>query len=202
VSGVPILVEGAGLSVLVVGGGPVAARKAGAFARAGAAVRVIARASSPQMRALADAGSVALDERDYASTDVGDAVLVVAATEDRTVNARVAEDARAAGRLVNVADAPATGSFATMATHHAGHLAIGVSAGGVPGAAARIRDAIAVRFDDRYARALAGLAALRRALLDRGEGDAWRALSDAAFDDAFCDAVEQGTIDARVGAWR
>jgi siroheme synthase-like protein len=202
VSGLPILVEVAGLTVLVVGGGAVATRKARAFARAGATVRVIARAASPDMRALADAGSVVLDERDYAPADVGDAVLVVAATEERAVNARVAEDARAAGRLVNVADAPATGSFATMATHHAGHLAIGVSAGGVPGAAARIRDAIAVRFDDRYARTLERLAALRRALLDRGEGEAWRALSDEAFDDAFCDAVEQGTIDARVGTWR
>ncbi|HTK47472.1 MAG TPA: NAD(P)-dependent oxidoreductase [Gemmatimonadaceae bacterium] len=198
----PILVEGSGLPVLVVGGGPVAVRKAAAFARAGASVRVIARAASPQMRALAEASSVALDEREYASSDVGDAVLVVAATADRTVNARVADDARAAGRLVNVADAPATGSFATMATHHAGHLAIGVSAGGVPGAAARIRDAIANRFDDRYARALERIATLRRTLLDRGDGDVWRAVADAALDDAFCDAVEQGTIDARVSAWR
>jgi siroheme synthase (precorrin-2 oxidase/ferrochelatase) len=63
VSGVPILVEGSGLPVLVVGGGPVAVRKAAAFARAGASVRVIARAASPQMRALAEASSVALDER-------------------------------------------------------------------------------------------------------------------------------------------
>jgi hypothetical protein len=30
----------------------------------------------------------------------------------------------------------------------------------------------------------------------------WRARSNEAFDDAFCEAVEQGTIDAKVGTWR
>ena len=201
-SGVPILVEAAALPVLVVGGGPVAARKAGIFAGAGAAVRVVAVEASPALRALAAAGAVALDERAYASEDVGDAVLVVAATSDRAVNARVASDARAAGRLVNVVDAPDTGTFATMATHRAGGLAVGVTAGGVPGAAARIRDAIARRYDDRYASALERLAAMRRAMLERGEDAAWRALAADAIDADFCDVVEQGTLNARLDPWR
>ena len=72
----------------------------------------------------------------------------------------------------------------------------------MPGAAARIRDAIGVRFDSRYARALAELSALRRALLDRGEGDAWRARSAELFDAGFCDRVESGAVTERVDAWR
>jgi siroheme synthase (precorrin-2 oxidase/ferrochelatase) len=47
VSGFPLLVEGAALPVLVVGGGPVAVRKANALAASGAKVRVVARAATP-----------------------------------------------------------------------------------------------------------------------------------------------------------
>jgi len=202
VSGFPLLVEGAALPVLVVGGGPVAVRKANTLAASGAKVRVVARAATPEMRALADAGRVALAERSYESQDIGDAVLVVAATNDRATNAAVADDARRLHRLVNVADAPETGTFANMATHRAGPLVVGVSAGGVPGAAARIRDAIAARFDSRYAAALELLGALRRSHLARGDGGTWRALSSSAMDERFCDSVEQGTLDDRVSTWR
>jgi siroheme synthase-like protein len=202
VSGVPLLVEASALSVLVVGGGPVAVRKASTLAASGARLRVVALSASAEMRAMAEAGLVALDERAYEATDIGDAVLVVAATNDRATNASVAADARRLNRLVNVADAPDTGTFATMATHRAGSLVVGVSAGGVPGAAARIRDAIAQRFDGRYAAALELLGALRRNHLARGDGGAWRALSSIAVDERFCDTVEQGTLDDRVSSWR
>ena len=201
-SGVPILVEGAALSVLVVGGGPVAVRKTAAFAAAGATVRIVALDPSAAMRNLVQASGATLVERAYVRDDIGDAALVIAATNDRAVNAAVAADARASSRLVNVADAPAEGSFATMATHRAGALVVGVSAGGVPGAAARVRDAIAHRFDERYAGALAGLATLRRALLDRGASAEWRALSSDVIDDRFCETVESHTLDARVDTWR
>jgi siroheme synthase-like protein len=202
VSGIPILLEGSALTVLVVGGGPVAVRKASAFAAAGASVRVVARDPSPAMRALARAPDVSLEEREYESADVAGALLVIAATNDRSVNAAIAADARASSRLVNVADAPDEGSFATMATHRAGTLVVGVSAGGVPGAAARVRDAVADRFDDRYASALRRLASMRRTMIERGASAEWRALAGELLDERFCDAVESGALEARMSAWR
>ena len=201
-SGIPILVEGTAIRALIVGGGTVASRKAAVLLDAGAHVRVVAPAVVEEMRTLIAAGRVALTERRYELADIADAQLVIAATDDRAVNAAVAADARAAGRLVNVADRPGEGSFATMAMHRTGSLVIGVGAGGVPGAAARIRDAIASRFDSRYSRALAALGAARRALLDRGEGATWRAHADEVLDDGFCDAVERGAVEQRVSAWR
>jgi len=202
VSGIPILIEGSALRALVVGGGPVAVRKASTLAAAGASVRVVALEASAEMRSLADEGRVMLLERAYAPGDIADALLVIAATNDRATNDAVAADARAGHRLVNVADAPDTGSFATMAAHRSGPLVVGVSAGGVPGAAARIRDVIAQRFDGRYARALAALADLRRALLDRKEGAAWRALSADVIGERFCETVERETLDTEVSSWR
>jgi siroheme synthase-like protein len=202
VSGVPVLVDGTGLRVLIVGGGPVAARKLGAFRQVGARVRVVALEATDEVRRLAESGEVEWLARGYQPSDLGDAQLVIAATDDRAVNAKVAADARAVYRLVNVADAPDDGTFTMMAVHRRGSLVVGVSAGGVPGAAARIRDAIAQRFDGRYARALERLAGVRRAWLGRGEGARWRELARGVVDGEFCRTVEEDALDEKVTSWR
>jgi precorrin-2 dehydrogenase/sirohydrochlorin ferrochelatase len=202
VSGLPILVEAAALRVLVVGGGAVASRKVRALADAGAHLRLVSPQLGAEMERLVAEYAISVERRPFAPGDVGDAELVIAATSDRSVNAAVAREAREAHRLVNVADRPEEGSFATMATHREGALVVGVSAGGVPGAAARIRDAISERFDTRYARALGALATLRRSLLARGDGASWRALSSEVIGADFCAAVESDGFDERVASWR
>lgn len=200
-SGVPVLVEVQGLGVLVVGGGRVAARKAAMLCDAGARVRVVAPEIGGEVSALAAAGRLTVERRAYREGDVGDAALVIAATDVREVNAQVGEHARAAGRLANIADAPSEGAFATMATHRAGALVVGVSAG-APAAAARIRDAIAARFDHRYAQALEELSGLRGRLLARGEAVQWRRASTELADAGFCESVESGTFARRMQPWR
>jgi len=202
VSGIPLLVEATGLRVLVVGGGDVAARKARAFCDAGATVRVISPAAGDDVLELARAGKLALTSRVFVAGDVDDAELVIAATNDRATNAAVAAEARAVRCLVNVADAPEEGHFVTMATHRSGDLVVGVSAGGVPDAAKRIRDAIGKRFDGRYAHALAELASLRQRLLDRRERHRWRELTDEVLGADFCENVESEVIGERVSPWR
>jgi hypothetical protein len=61
---------------------------------------------------------------------------------------------------------------------------------------------IADRFDSRYARALADLADLRRSLIERGDGPAWRVLAKAAIDARFCESVERASLAERVDTWR
>jgi siroheme synthase-like protein len=202
VSGIPLLVEATGLRVLVVGGGAVAARKATAFSDAGANVRVVSPAAGDEILDLARAGKLALVSRMFVAGDVGDAELVIAATSDRATNAAVADEARAVRCLVNVADAPEEGHFVTMATHRSGELVVGVSAGGVPDAAKRIRDAIGERFDARYAHALAELVTLRQRLLDRRERHRWHELASEVVGADFCELVESDVLDQRVAPWR
>jgi siroheme synthase-like protein len=202
-SGYPLLLEGSRVGALIVGGGPVAHRKAMALLESGATVRVVA----PEITAvLRDAATrwpgLELRERDYTSADIGDAVLVIAATNVREVNAAVTADAIARGRLVNVADFPEDGTCVTVAAHAAGPLVVGVSAGGVPDAAVRVRDAIAQRFDGRYAAALTTLTALRRELLDAGDRDGWFAAKRDLIGDDFCGTVERDGFSASVTQWR
>ena len=200
-SGVPILVEASGLRVLVVGGGAVATRKAKQFAQAGAVVRIVAPKLDEELEHLVVERGLAVERRPYESADISDAQLIVAATDDRTVNADVARDADAGSRLLNAADHSDDGNFAMMATHRRGPLTIGVSAGGVPAAAVRIRDALAERFDARYGDALSDLSALRKRMIASGEAHRWREKSPELIDAEFCDAVERGQLSERLAEW-
>lgn len=201
-SGYPIVLDGERLEALVVGGGDVGARKTRALLESGASVRVVTRAVGDALRALASSSSrLTIAEREYEAGDIGDALLVVAATHDRATNARVASDARARRRLVNVADAPDEGNCVTAATLRAGELVVAVGAGGVPAVAARVRDALATRLDDRYADAVSSLGSLRRTLLARGERDRWRRAVAELVDEGFCESVERGAFGERVRAW-
>lgn len=201
-SALPIAVHGPDVSVLVVGGGRVATRKAVAFLRAGAAVRVVAPAISGELRENADASDrLTLQTRKYASGDVAGVTIVIAATDDAAVNELVVAEARAAGKLVNRADMASAGNFSTMAVHRAGELTVGVLAG-VPGAAARVRDVIAKRFDHRYAEALDFLVTARAAMLKTGQPGEWNALADDVVSEDFCDLIEAGDFEKRTSKWR
>jgi precorrin-2 dehydrogenase / sirohydrochlorin ferrochelatase len=205
VSGYPILLTGERLHALVVGGGRVAERKALALLESGATVRVVA----PEVTASLEAAArreprLTLVRHAYHSGDIGSAALVIAATNARAVNARVTADAVACGRLVNVADRPEAGNCVTVAAHRAGAVVIGVSAGVVPPVARRIRDAVAERFDARYAAAADAIGRLRSTLLaGNGAGAArWRAAQHELVGPDFCAQVESGAWAARMAEWR
>jgi siroheme synthase-like protein len=175
-------------------------RKARAFATAGARVRVVA----PEIAAeLADRSErIELVQREFTDDDIEAADLVVVATSNPAVNAHVTQLARRKGRLVNRADEPAAGTFDTLAVHRSGDLVIGVSTGGVPRAAAVIRDEIARRFDARYARALDQLHRERAHLIDADARQDWLHRSANLLTDDFCAAVEGGTFDSEMGECR
>lgn len=195
----PVMLRGEAVQALVVGGGAVAARKALALLDAGAAVRVVAPRVDERLRAGHE--RLVVVERRFEAADLADATLVVAATDDAAVNAAVARLARERALLVNVADDPEAGTFTTAAVHRAGRLVVAVGAGGVPTAAARVRDAIAERMDARYADAVERLAGLRERLLGDGRSDRWREAAAELTGADFASAVESGLFAERVRRW-
>lgn len=202
-SAYPIVLEGTAISALVVGGGRVAERKARALVEAGAQVHVVAPSVSDHIQSIAaTCDRLRITRERYAREHIDGATLVIAATDDPAVNALVRADARAAGRLVNVVDAPDTGDFISPAVHRCGDIVVAVSAGGVPQAAARIRDSIARTIDARYAGAIGDLAELRRALIARGDRDRWGTAAAALLGDDFCERVESGELAAGLEQWR
>ena len=197
-----MLLEGRAISALVVGGGSVASRKVRALLAAGARVRVVAPAVTEELQALGEREkNLTIERRRFQDEDVREAMLVFAATDERTTNSRIARIARDHHRLVSVSDFPSEGSFSGMAAHCSGDVVIGVSAGGVPRAAARIRDAIAERFDARYAAAIDTLRSMRRRLLETGGAATWEQAMRTFLDERFCARVEAGELTAEVDAW-
>ena len=202
-SALPLMLRGESISALVVGGGRVATRRALALLDSGARVRVLAPRVSHELEHRAESDrSLVLTIGSYDPSYLDDVILVVAATDDPAVNQQVAEDARNAAKLVNVVDDPDLGNCVTPAVHRAGDVVVAVTAGGVPGAAARIRDAIARTLDGRYAAAVRELAMLRRGLLDTGDRERWREASASLVGADFCEQVESGRFEARVAEWR
>ena len=197
----PIALHGERLTAVVIGGGPVGTRKAMALIDAGAQVRVVSPEVTPELDAAERARRLTIVREEYSAGHLGRASLIVAATDSREVNAQVAIDAQSAGKLVNITDFPDEGSFHTMAVHRSGDVTIAVSAGGVPGAAARIRDAIAERFDGRYERAVSALRGLRSRLLSDG-GREWHDAAPKLVGDDFCRSVEDGSLADKVDSWR
>ena len=90
--GLPLTVGLAGREVLLVGAGPVSARRAATFLEAGAHVRVVAPVVDPAMAELAERGSgdLVVVVRSFATADLDTPWMVHVATGNAVVDAEVA----------------------------------------------------------------------------------------------------------------
>jgi len=152
----PLTLDLTGRRVVVVGGGPVAARKAAALVEAGALVDVIAPFVCEELAALVSADRLGWQERDYVAGDLLEptaAWLVHTATGEAQVDAQVAREAEAA-RIWCVRADDATASTAwtpavargSVGTASEG-LTVAVSAGADPRRATAVRDAVLAALD-------------------------------------------------------
>lgn len=159
----PISLRPNGRRAVVVGGGNVAARKAESLAEAGFPITVVAERIEERLREFLQANGGTFEHRSYRSQDVDNAALVVAATDDDVVNARVVDDARAAGVLVSDASAPERGDFTMSATVRIGDLTISAdSAGASPAFSSRVVREISQHFGPEYGDAVHNLRRMRR----------------------------------------
>ncbi len=187
----PLHLDVRGRDCLVVGGGALALRKVELLLRAGAAVSVVAKACCDELRGLAGSGSLLLTERGYRSADADGRRLVVAATDDAALNARIHADCEARAIWVNAVDAPQFCSAIFPAIVDRGCVQISVSTGGRSPALARIaRGWIEARLPPRLD-ALAEFAAERRERVAA-------ALPDLGRRRAFWERILNGAVSERL----
>lgn len=147
-----------GRDCLVVGGGPVATEKVQGLLDCAAAVTVVAPEIDEQLRSLA----VQIVERPFEQSDLDGRILVIAATDDRSVNREVSRAAAARNLLCNVADDPELCSFILPAIVRQDPIVVGVSTGGAsPALAQRIRRDVAELVGPEHAQLARRLEALR-----------------------------------------
>lgn len=110
----------------MVGAGTVALRKVRALVEAGARVTVVAPEWDPEFESL----PVEIVPRPFRATDLGDYLLVFAATNDRLTNHRIGIAAKGKGMLANVADSADECDFVVPARVKRDDVQIAVSTGG------------------------------------------------------------------------
>jgi siroheme synthase-like protein len=190
----PVALEVSGRRCLVVGGGPVAARKARGLVECGATVTVVAPSLSTDMKTL-EPSLHAVERRPYRPGDVSDFRLVITATGIPAVDGAVYAEAEAAGVWVNGADDPAHCSFILPAVHRDGAVTVAVSTGGLsPALASWLRDRIGSQYGDGLGTLAELLGEARehlRASGARTDSVDWAALLDGPLPDA----VRTGDLD-------
>jgi glutamyl-tRNA reductase len=127
---VALLVEGR--HCLVVGGGTVAGRKAGALLEAGAEVVLVAPEIGDYTEGLRGRAGLRIEQRPYAPGDLeGRPFVVIAATDDPALNRSILEDCHGRGVLCACPDRGwEDGDFISPASFKHGDLTVSVSTGG------------------------------------------------------------------------
>ncbi|MEN9705137.1 MAG: hypothetical protein RLZZ393_1016 [Pseudomonadota bacterium] len=187
----PIFVDLRDRLVVVVGGGVVAFRKVEHLLSARALVRVLSPDLHPELARLRNDGRLQHEAAVFSPPLIEGAALVVAATDDESVNEAVSRAARERGIWVNVVDDAARSQFIFPAIVDRSPLIVAVgTAGSSPSLARRVRTQIETLLPERLGQ-LAHFAGR------------WRQATKAAFPDLparlrFWDGFFAGPLAARL----
>jgi uroporphyrin-III C-methyltransferase / precorrin-2 dehydrogenase / sirohydrochlorin ferrochelatase len=182
----PIFLKLTGRACAVIGGGEVAARKVALLLEAGACVTVTAQELAEPLAELLRHGRIGHRAEAFSPAALQGVALVIAATDDRAVNAEVSRLAQAQSLPVNVVDDPELCSFIMPAIVDRSPVVIAVSTGGASPVLARL---LRARLESLIPATYGQLAALSARFRDRVK----RALPQAARR-PFWERVLQGPI--------
>ena len=134
----PLFFKLEGRKVLIVGGGDVALRKADLLSRAGACIIVLAPSISHEIQALLSDSKHELIYKNYNKTYITDSRVIIAATDDETLNHQIHADATELNIPVNVVDTPHLCDFIFPAIVDRNPIVIGISSNGKAPVLARL----------------------------------------------------------------
>ena len=130
---------------IIVGGGELALRKASLLHRAGASIYVVAPDISPRLQQLLDDGGHQYRRGLFEEQDLENAVLVIGASSDEELNARVSKLATIRHLPVNVVDQPSLCTAIFPAIVDRSPVVVAISTGGAsPILARKIKEQIEI----------------------------------------------------------
>jgi len=133
----PIFLDIEERPVLIIGGGEVCARKAETMMKYGGSVTIVSPLFTDEIEQWARDGRLKLSRKLYDERDLDGAAIVIASTDDRCINARIARDCRRRKIPVNVVDVTHLCEFIVPAIIESGSIQVAVSTGGKSPALAR-----------------------------------------------------------------
>ncbi|MGB7280986.1 MAG: bifunctional precorrin-2 dehydrogenase/sirohydrochlorin ferrochelatase [Candidatus Acidiferrum sp.] len=161
----PIFIKLGGRLVVVIGGGNVAEAKIPGTLSAGAQIRLIAPAVTPQIAEWVRLGKIDWRPKEFETADLDGAFLAIAATSAPSANEAVFREAEARGILCNAVDDIKHCHFYYGAVVQRGDLQIAISTNGKsPALAQRLRQEFETQFVPEYELWLQWLGAARETL--------------------------------------
>ncbi len=134
----PLFFKLEGRKVLIVGGGDVALRKADLLSRAGACITILAPSISNEIQALLSDSKHELIYEHYNKKYMTDSRVIIAGTDDETLNHQIHADATTLNIPVNVVDTPHLCDFIFPAIVDRNPIVIGISSNGKAPVLARL----------------------------------------------------------------
>ena len=157
-----------GKNCIVVGGGRVAERKVADLLKAGALVTVISPALTASLLRLVENSRISHKKRRMRNSDLANAYLAIAATDDEKTNLRVARLSREKDILVNITDHPELCTFIVPSSFSRGPLQVAISTSGASPALARaIRKDLQERYGSVFGKYLTKVQALRKKAVEK-----------------------------------
>ena len=159
----PIFLELGGRRAVIVGGGAVAAQKAQALLVAEARLVVVSKDIDDVLTALCRGTNAELIKSKYSKNYIAEAVLVIAATNDKQLNKQIYKDCQELEILCNVVDAPELCDFITPAVVKRGDLQIAIGTEGhCPAYAGHLRKKLEQTITIQHGEFLAELEIVRK----------------------------------------
>ncbi len=179
---------------LVVGGGPVAERKALSLLEAGADVTIVSPDLTSKLQELSRSGKISHRRKTFDEQDLSGSFIVIAATDSPEVNARVARACKSRHILVNVVAPPEESSFIVPSVVERGELLMAVSTSGAsPALSKKIRQELESRYGPEFDLFLRAFTAIRRRILDEvADEQKRRTIFQAIVDSDVIELLRQG----------
>jgi len=187
----PIFIQIKGRPCLVVGGGSIAARKVALLRKAQGSVTVVSPELCDELLKLKDEGLIQHHNREFKESDLTECALVIAATNQRSVNESVSELANQLRLPVNVVDNPDLCSFIMPSIIDRSPVVIAVSTGGSSPVLARL---IRTKLEGSIPAAYGRLAKLVEGFRDKVK----TAFPDVEARRGFWEKILEGSVAERV----
>ena len=139
----PVYLNLKGRSCVIIGGGRVAEGKLSKLQGAGARITVISPQVTQEIQTAAHEGQLEWCEREYQDGDLQQAFLAVAATNVRSVNQQIFQEAERHNVLLNVVDDTPLCTFIAPSIVERGPVTLAIStAGASPALARKLRESL------------------------------------------------------------
>lgn len=196
----PVFLKLEQLRTVIIGGGTIGLEKLNAVVQnsPAAAVKLVAITVKPEIKELAQQNeTIQLFERSYEAADFDDVDMVIVAVNDKELSRKIYQEAKAKGKLVNVADTPELCDFYLSSVVKKGNLKIAISTNGKsPTLAKRLKETFSEMLPDEIDDVLDNMQIIRNRL-NGNFADKVRKLNDITSILVSKNGVRQGKLNER-----